>query len=65
VLGFANGVDKLRNNPAECAFQLYTVLASSIPDTMSYEQAAAIPLGAGTAAFGSYEKTSWVYHARH
>lgn len=60
VLGFANGVDKPRNNPAECAFQLYTVLpenlASIIPDAMSYEQAAAIPLGAGTAACGLYEK---------
>jgi NADPH:quinone reductase-like Zn-dependent oxidoreductase len=60
VLGFANGVDKPRNNPTECAFQLYTVLpenlASIIPDSMSYEQAAAIPLGAGTAACGLYEK---------
>ena len=60
VLGFANGVDKPRNNPAECAFQLYTVLpenlASIIPNSMSYEQAAAIPLGAGTAACGLYEK---------
>ena len=60
VLGFANGIDKARNKHAECAFQLYTVLpenlVSQIPDTMSFEQAAAIPLGAATAAAGLYEK---------
>lgn len=60
VLGFANGIDKARNKHAECAFQLYTVLpetlASPIPDTMSFEQAAAVPLGAATAAAGLYEK---------
>jgi NADPH:quinone reductase-like Zn-dependent oxidoreductase len=60
VLGFANGVDKARNKHAECAFQLYTVLpenlVSRIPDAMSFEQAAAIPLGAATAAAGLYEK---------
>jgi NADPH:quinone reductase-like Zn-dependent oxidoreductase len=60
VLGFANGVDKPRNSPTECAFQLYTVLpknlASIIPDSMSYEQAAAILLGAGAAACSLYEK---------
>lgn len=60
VLGFANGVDKARNKHAECAFQLYTVLAenlvSQIPDGMSFEQAAAIPLGAASAAAGLYEK---------
>ena len=60
VLGFANGVDKARNKHAECAFQLYTVLpenlVSQIPDTMSFEQAVAIPLGAATAAAGLYEK---------
>jgi len=60
VLGFANGIDKARNKHAECAFQLYTVLpenlVSPIPDTMSFEQAAAIPLGAATAAAGLYEK---------
>ena len=60
VLGFANGIDKARNKHAECAFQLYTVLpenlVSQIPDTMSFERAAAIPLGAATAAAGLYEK---------
>jgi NADPH:quinone reductase-like Zn-dependent oxidoreductase len=60
ALGFANGVDKLRNNPAECAFQLHTVLpenlASIILNSMSYEQAAAIPLGTGTTVGGLYEK---------
>lgn len=46
VLGFANGIDKARNKHAECAFQRYTVLpenlASPIPDTRSFEQAAAV-----------------------
>jgi NADPH:quinone reductase-like Zn-dependent oxidoreductase len=60
VLGFANGIDKARNKHAECAFQLYTVLpenlVSQIPDAMSFEQAAAIPLGAATAAAGLYQK---------
>jgi NADPH:quinone reductase-like Zn-dependent oxidoreductase len=53
---FANGVNELHSIPTERAFQLYTVLpknlASIIPDSMSCEQAAAIPLGAGTAACG-------------
>lgn len=60
VLGFANGIDKARNKHAECAFQLYTVLPENlitpIPDTMSFKQAAAIPLGAATAAAGLYQK---------
>jgi len=60
VLGFANGMDKPRNNPAESAFQLYTVLpetlVSHIPDGLSFESAAAIPLGMATAACGLYEK---------
>lgn len=59
VLGFANGIDEARNKHSECAFQLYTVLpenlVSQIPDTMSFEKAAAIPLGAATAAAGLYE----------
>lgn len=60
VLGFANGMDKPRNNSAESAFQLYTVLSKGlvgrIPDGMSFESAAAIPLGLATAASGLYEK---------
>ena len=60
VLSFANGIDKPRNKHAECAFQLYTVLpenlVSQIPDAVSFEQAAAIPLGAATAAAGLYQK---------
>jgi NADPH:quinone reductase-like Zn-dependent oxidoreductase len=59
VLGTANGVENPRNRPTECAFQLYTVLpknlTSIISDSMSYEQTAAIPLGAGTATCGLYE----------
>lgn len=60
VLGFASGMDKPRNSPAESAFQLYTVLpetlVSHIPDGMSFESAAVIPLGMATAACGLYEK---------
>lgn len=60
VLGFANGMDKPCNNPAESAFQLFTVLpenlVSHIPDSMSFESAAALPLGLATAACGLYEK---------
>lgn len=60
VFGFANGMDKPRNKRSECAFQLYTVmpenLVSPIPDHLTYEQAATLPLGAATAASGLYEK---------
>lgn len=60
VFGFANGVDEARNKHDECAFQIYTVLpetlVSPIPDLTSFEQAAAMPLGATTATAGSYEE---------
>jgi NADPH:quinone reductase-like Zn-dependent oxidoreductase len=60
VLGHAVGLDKSRNNPAEGAFQDYTVLrehmAAPIPDAMPYENAAVLPLGLSTAACGLFEK---------
>jgi NADPH:quinone reductase-like Zn-dependent oxidoreductase len=60
VLGHAVGVDKKRNNPAEGAFQEYTVvlarMAAPIPSTMSYESAAVLPLGLSTAACGLFQK---------
>jgi NADPH:quinone reductase-like Zn-dependent oxidoreductase len=60
VLGHAVGVDKKRNNPAEGAFQEYTVLldhmAAPIPDAMAYENAAVLPLALSTAACGLFQK---------
>ncbi len=60
ILGHAVGVDKKRNNPAEGAFQQYTVLlshmAALIPDAMPYENAAVLPLTLSTAACGLFEK---------
>jgi NADPH:quinone reductase-like Zn-dependent oxidoreductase len=60
VLGLAVGTDKDRNQPAEGAFQTYTVvlahLAAPIPSTMSYEDAAVLPLGLSTAACGLFQQ---------
>ena len=60
VLGHAVGTDKSRNNPAEGAFQEYTVvlarMAAPIPETMPYEDAAVLPLGLSTAACGLFQK---------
>ena len=60
VLGHVVGQDKKRNNPAEGAFQNYSVLlahmAAPIPDAMAYENAAVLPLGLSTAACGLFEK---------
>jgi NADPH:quinone reductase-like Zn-dependent oxidoreductase len=60
VLGIAMGMDKMRNSSAEGAFQDYTLLlahmAVPIPSTMSYEDAAVLPLGLYTAAFGLFQK---------
>ena len=60
VLGHAVGVDKKRNNPAEGAFQDYTVvlahMASPIPSSMSFESAAVLPLALSTAACGLFQK---------
>lgn len=60
VVGHANGTDKQYNSPAHGAFQTYTVLlvnaASPIPQTLSYESAAVLPLGVSTAACGLFQK---------
>ena len=60
VIGHAVGTDKKRNTPAEGAFQEYTVLlahlAAPIPDTLSYEKAAVLPLALSTAACGLFQK---------
>ena len=54
VVGMACGTDKSRNRVAEGGFQEYVVLmaeiASPIPDSLTFEQAAVVPLGLSTAA---------------
>ena len=58
VLGLALGIDKLANRAAEGAFQNYVILrqaaATAIPDSMSFEQAAVLPLAVATAACGLF-----------
>jgi len=60
VLAHAVGVDKKRNSAAEGSFQEYTVIlahmASPIPNSMSYEDAAVLPLALSTAACGLFQK---------
>ena len=59
VLSYAMGYNKQFNTSAKGAFQLYTVclnhMTSQIPDSMSYEEAAVIPLGATTAACSLFQ----------
>ncbi|MEU4519947.1 zinc-binding alcohol dehydrogenase family protein [Amycolatopsis sp. NPDC024027] len=59
VLGHAVGTDKDSNSPAEGAFQQYTVLLERmtcpIPDTLSFEDAAVVPLATSTAACGLFQ----------
>ncbi|KAK0893072.1 hypothetical protein LTR91_023204 [Friedmanniomyces endolithicus] len=60
VVGHAVGIDEQSNSSAEGTFQTYTVLraemTSPLPDSMSFESASVIPLGASTAACGLFEK---------
>lgn len=60
MLGHAVGTERDHNNPAEGAFQDYTVpqanMAAQIPDDMPYENAAVLPLALFTAASELYEK---------
>lgn len=60
VLAHAVGLDKERNNAAEGAFQIYSVvlahMAAPIPDFMPFESAAVLPLGLSTAACGLFQK---------
>jgi NADPH:quinone reductase-like Zn-dependent oxidoreductase len=59
VLGLAAGLERNRNRAAEGAFQHYVVLmahmVSPIPDHLSYEQAAVLPLTLSTAATGLFQ----------
>lgn len=54
------GITLRTNNPAEGAFQQYVVvlaqMASPIPDSISYERAAVLPLAVSTAACGLFHK---------
>ncbi len=60
VLAFAAGMCQSRNRAAEGAFQLYSIvlprLTTAIPDSVSYEEACAVPLGVMTAACGLLQK---------
>jgi len=59
VLSFGLGVNKAHNTSAKSAFQLYTVyldhMTTPIPDSVSYEEASVIPLGATTAACALFQ----------
>ena len=59
VLGHAAGVERSRNRPEEGAFQTHVVLlervTTSLPDALSFEQAAVLPLALSTAAAGLFE----------
>jgi NADPH:quinone reductase-like Zn-dependent oxidoreductase len=60
VVGHSIGMAKKHNSPALCGFQEYvnllTKMTSQIPESLSYEQAAVIPLGLSTAACALYQK---------
>ena len=60
VLGMADGLERSRNNAAEGAFQKDTVLmqnlVSPIPNELSFEQAAVLPLTLSTAATGLFQR---------
>ena len=60
VVGHALGTAEKFNKSSQTAFQTYTVLlahmASRIPITMPYENAAVLPLGLSTAACGLFQK---------
>ena len=59
VLGHAVGTDKDSTSAAEGAFQEYVVvlerMASPIPDSLPYEDAAVLPLGLSTAACALFQ----------
>ncbi len=59
VLGYAAGQERARNTPAEGAFQQYVTIleqvCTPIPEHLSFEQAAVLPLGLATAAAGLFE----------
>jgi NADPH:quinone reductase-like Zn-dependent oxidoreductase len=60
VVAYAVGMEKGRAHQAEGGFQLYTVaradLATPIPDTMPFEDAAVLPLAVSTAASALFQR---------
>ncbi len=60
VVGHAASVEKSVNRPAEGAFQHYTVLTqhmvSPIPDDLTFEQVAVLPLALSTASSGLFQQ---------
>jgi NADPH:quinone reductase-like Zn-dependent oxidoreductase len=60
VIGYAVGVERSRNSPAEGAFQTHVTLleqmTSPIPGAMSYAAASVLPLALTTAAAGLFEE---------
>ncbi len=59
VFSLATGPNKEYNTSPKSAFQLYTIsldhMTTQIPDSMSYEQASVIPLGAATASCALFD----------
>jgi NADPH:quinone reductase-like Zn-dependent oxidoreductase len=59
VLALAVGTERTRNTPAEGAFQQYAIvldrLTCPLPDHLTYEQGAVLPLGLSTAACGLFQ----------
>lgn len=59
VVGYAAGTDKTRNRASEGAFQAYVILldhmTSTLPDAISFEDAAVLPLGISTAASALFQ----------
>lgn len=66
VTGYAVGIEKSRNNPAEGAFQTHVILmeqmCSPLPDTISFEEATVLPLAITTAAAGLFEADQLALH---
>jgi NADPH:quinone reductase-like Zn-dependent oxidoreductase len=60
VVAHAVGSEQSRNTPAEGAFQNYVVLmehmVATIPGSLSFEQAAVLPLALSTASCGLFQK---------
>ncbi|KPI42253.1 Zinc-binding alcohol dehydrogenase domain-containing protein cipB [Cyphellophora attinorum] len=59
VVAHATGTDKERNDPAMGAFQEFVVvqeiMCCPVPENMSFEQAAVVPMGVSTAAAGLWQ----------
>jgi NADPH:quinone reductase-like Zn-dependent oxidoreductase len=59
VVAHATGTDKERNDPSMGAFQEFVVvqeiMCCPVPENMSFEQAAVVPMGVSTAAAGLWQ----------